>query len=156
MVPIPPPPPLGHYASGVGGYSRGAQGRESTSWWLTCPLLIDALNTPFVNLGETFEGASTHRAPAPRAPHALARYQESDYCTTFSGNNATQTPQKKVTRINTKHGNDRMSVVNQMSSVMRRIRSCSYTERRYIWTPMSGPRKDRQSMRCHSHHLSHH
>ena len=38
------------------------------------------------------EGAATHRAPALRAPRALARYQESDYCTTFSGNNAKQTP----------------------------------------------------------------
>ena len=31
------------------------------------------------------EGASTHCTPAPRA---LARCQGSDYCTTFSGNNA--------------------------------------------------------------------
>ena len=38
-----------------------------------------------LGLGLGLEGASTHRAPAP---HALARGQESDYCTTFSGNNA--------------------------------------------------------------------
>ena len=101
------------------------------------------------NKSETpIEGASTHRAPAPRAPRAVARYQESDYCTTFSGNNATQTPQKAVTGINIKRGNDRMGVVNQMSSVMCRNHSCSYSERRYIWTPMRRPRKDRRSTRC--------
>ena len=59
-----------------------------------------------------------HCAPAPCAPHALARCQESDYCTAFSSNNAPQTPQKSVTRVNIKHGNDRMGVVNQMSSVI--------------------------------------
>ena len=66
-----------------------------------------------------------------RTTRALARYQELDYCTTFSGNNAPQTPQKIVTRINIKHGNDRMGVVNQMSSVICQNRWCSYNERRY-------------------------
>ena len=33
------------------------------------------------------EGASTHRVPAPLALARVKR-QESDYCTTFSGNNA--------------------------------------------------------------------
>ena len=37
---------------------------------------------------EDNEGASTHRALAPCTPRALARCQESDYCTTFSSNNA--------------------------------------------------------------------
>ena len=76
--------------------------------------------------------------------------------TTFPGNNTPQTPRKTVTRINIKHGNDRMGIVNQMSLVMCRNCWCSYSERRYIWTPMRRPRKDRRSTRCQSHHLSHH
>ena len=67
-----------------------------------------------------YEGASTHRAPAPRTPRALTHYQVRDYCTTLSGNNATQTSQKTATRIKIKHGNGRMGVVNQMSLVMCR------------------------------------
>ena len=93
---------------------------------------------------------------ARRAPRALACCQESDYCTTLSGNNAPQTPQKTVTRSNIKHGHDTMGVVNQMSSVICRNCWCSYSERRYIWTPMCRPRKDRRSTRCQSHHVSHH
>ena len=49
------------------------------------PVIVFCVSDGYIPLCTTVQVASMHRAPARRA---LARCQESDYCTTFSGNNA--------------------------------------------------------------------